>query len=413
MSHFIWKEITTAFALMVSSGLLFMACQQPGGGPGSGSQKVFSISSLQQLEKLANKNPGAYFVQIKDLKGRQIDPIGSASTPFTGTYDGNGYEISGLKITRPGGSSVGLFAVTDGAELENISLKNADVSGQSEVGALVGVNGGEIEDSDATGVVTANGSGGAVGGLTGENKGTITESSSGVTVNGDKSNSSDVGGLAGINRPGGDIVSSSATGNVQGRIEVGGLVGTNEGGIRKSSAAGDAESNEFTVGGLVGANAGGTVTESFAEGDATSINEGTAGGLVGLNTTDGTTGGTISDSYATGTATGAGQPNGGFVGGNRDGTIERSFTVGDATGGTPGGFAGKNEDTITGSYWDTDVSSQATGVGLNQGSATVTGLSTSQMQGSTASSNMSALDFQSVWEIQTNPDDYPALRWEN
>jgi hypothetical protein len=428
MSYFGWKEFTTALTLVISSGLLLIACdnstvvdtstnpkattQQPGGGPG-GPQKTFRIANLRQLERLANKNPGADFVQIKDLKGKQIAPIGSAKSPFTGSYDGNGYEISGLTIKRSGKSGVGLFAATGGgAELKNISLKNADVRGQSQVGVLVGVNNGEVKNSNATGVVTANGSGDAIGGLTGENTGTITGSSSGVTVNGDKSNSSDVGGLAGINRSSGEIINSSATGNVQGDIEIGGLVGSNFGVVRKSSATGNAESNRFTVGGLVGANVGGTVTESYAEGDATSNSRGTAGGFVGINTKLPTTaGGTISDSYATGTATGANQPNGAFVGSNPAGTIERSFTVGDAQGGIAGGFAGKNEDTITGSYWDTDVSSQTDGVGLNQGTATVTGLSTSQMQGASASNNMSALGFQNVWK--TVSGDYPALQWEN
>jgi hypothetical protein len=377
-----------------------------GGAP----NKTFRIANLKQLEKLANRNPGGTFIQIKDLKGKQIGPIGSASNPFTGTYDGNGHQISGLTIQRSGGSNVGLFAATNGAVLKDIVLKNADVLGQSTVGALVGNNRGTIKDSKVTGIVTAKGTGGDIGGLVGRNNGTITGSTSKATVNGDTTTksggfgSSDVGGLVGFNTQTATIESSSATGDVQGRIEIGGLVGTNEGTIRESSATGDAESSEFTVGGLVGVNTG-TIDASFAEGLARSGKKGTVGGLVGINSTLGP--GQITNAYATGTVQGPSVV-GGLVGDNQSGAqINTSFATGPVqSSGLVGGFAAKSDGAINGSYWDTNSTTLSTGIGSGQGG--VTGLTTSQMQGSSAATNMSALNFTTIWETVTG--DYPALR---
>ena len=102
-------------------------------------------------------------------------PVGDSSTPFKGTFDGDGHKITGLKITS--GSYIGLFGyVGGGAEIKNVNLVGANVSGVKRVGALIGQIKGNAKVSnctvDSTSRVT--GSDSNTGGLIGEAAGTIT-----------------------------------------------------------------------------------------------------------------------------------------------------------------------------------------------------------------------------------------------
>ena len=107
------------------------------------------------------------------------------------------------------------------------------------------------------------------------------------------------------------------------------------------------------------------------------------GGLVGWNT------GTIEDAYATGAVTGGeNSAVGGLVGdSNYGGTIEDAYATGAVTGGAGsevGGLVGDDDGgTYTDDYFDTTSSGTTTGVG-GSNIAGVTGLSTTQLEGSLA-----------------------------
>jgi len=120
---------------------------------------------------------------------------------FQGTFEGQGYEISGLFINRPIESAVGLFGVVDeGGVVQNIGVVNADVAGNLGVGGLLGYNDGTVSNSYSAGNVTGEG---AVGCLVGTNyKGTVSDSYS--------------------------------AGNVTGQVGVGGLVGASTGSVSNS-----------------------------------------------------------------------------------------------------------------------------------------------------------------------------------
>jgi hypothetical protein len=97
---------------------------------------------------------------------------------------------------------------------------NATVTGDGEVGGLVGANFGTVSNSYSTGRVTGNS---RVGGLVAENyKGTVSNSYSGAKVTG----SDQVGGLVGWNNES-NVTDSYSTGSVTGNDYVGGLVGSN------------------------------------------------------------------------------------------------------------------------------------------------------------------------------------------
>ena len=117
-----------------------------------------------------------------------------------------------------------------------------------------------------------------VGGLVGQNDGTITNSYARGSVEGHKK----VGGLVGYQQAG-TISNAYATGGVNGSSNVvGGLVGDNRGVLNNVYATGSVDGKSY-VGGLVGWNGkGGMIGSAYATGSvAASIRD--SGGLVGLN----------------------------------------------------------------------------------------------------------------------------------
>ena len=80
--------------------------------------------------------------------GAGWQPIGTTDNPFTGTFDGQGYEIRDLFINRPDESYVGLFGwVGEGGVIKNLGVVNTDVTGLAGVGGLIGENAGTVSDS--------------------------------------------------------------------------------------------------------------------------------------------------------------------------------------------------------------------------------------------------------------------------
>jgi len=207
-------------------------------------QIEFYIRSYQDLQVLANLvsanavitgtnisySSATYTVMnnITNDSGEFMNPIGTSDNPFTGTFNGNGYTISDLKIE--GFAGVGLFGVTDGATITGVRIES--------------------------GLVTATGDkvGGIVGAATNT---TITGSYNKATVYGDCS--SWVGGLVGV-LTNSNISDSANLGDVSGINNVGGLVGevvTNSGDYEIANCfnAGNISSGTF-VGGLVGSATG-------------------------------------------------------------------------------------------------------------------------------------------------------------
>ena len=107
-------------------------------------------------------------------QGKGWLPIGIWPNTFVGSFDGQEYQIEDLFINRPTEEVVGLFAFVDeGGVIENIGMVNVDVIGYVWVGGLVGENSGTVTSSYSTGRVVGNF---PVGGLVGWNTGTISDS---------------------------------------------------------------------------------------------------------------------------------------------------------------------------------------------------------------------------------------------
>lgn len=257
----------------------------------------------------------AYFIQTANIDlnvsafntGTGWEPIGNSSTPFLGNYNGNNLEIINLYINRSTEDNIGLFGYADGAVLKNITLYNADVAGNQNVGALVGFNsnwsqftpaavgnpligncsvsgavvtgvtniGGlvgytegsassaclsVIEDCFAVGIVS--GTGTNVGGLAGSNvyNATVSTSYASVTVIG---GTMYTGGLTGYSCYTAKIFNSYAVGAVAGSSRVGGLTGFAESSTANYCYAACAVSGTSDLGGLIGVGGASTVSSYY------------------------------------------------------------------------------------------------------------------------------------------------------
>ena len=65
-------------------------------------------------------------------------PIGTESNPFTGQYNGNGYEIRGLTMISPTVKIIGFFGFAGNAQLYNITLHDLDIETAGGQGKSVG-----------------------------------------------------------------------------------------------------------------------------------------------------------------------------------------------------------------------------------------------------------------------------------
>jgi len=71
-------------------------------------ENPYQITTLEQLQRIADvENLDKHFIQVADIdasastelqNGSGFKFIGDADQPFTGSYDGNGYSITNLKI---------------------------------------------------------------------------------------------------------------------------------------------------------------------------------------------------------------------------------------------------------------------------------------------------------------------------
>jgi len=104
------------------------------------------VSSPNQATRWA-----AYYIQTADIDALATaggdwgadgwTPIGnSSSESFTGSYNGQGYSIDRLTISRGSTNYIGLFGYTIGATIQNLGVTSVSITGQQSVGSIVGYN---------------------------------------------------------------------------------------------------------------------------------------------------------------------------------------------------------------------------------------------------------------------------------
>lgn len=105
--------------------------------------KLFTISTPEDLDKLRNDMTADYVLANDiDMTGRNFVPFGIVNNTnagkFTGTFDGKGHTIKGLKYDVSDKGEVGLFSQTDNATIKNLIIEGAYFKGNANVGGIVG-----------------------------------------------------------------------------------------------------------------------------------------------------------------------------------------------------------------------------------------------------------------------------------
>ena len=225
----------------------------------------------------------AHFLQISDIsldtldfqEGTGWNPIGSCDDNllgerFTGTYDGNNHEISGLVINRTDNHPSGLFGCTEEARLLRIKLIELAVSSGEFSGGLIGYNfvgdfNTVIQEASVSGELSL-----------GENSGGLIGRGHWVniidcSVEANISGNARIGGLVG-QLTSGELINSSFSGSIQAGLFSGGAVGRVQAGIIDGVTvnANITATNHF--GGVVGSAIETNISSSSFSGELISTN---------------------------------------------------------------------------------------------------------------------------------------------
>jgi len=306
---------------------------------------------------------------------------------FAGRFDGRGHTLRNLTIQGGPGYHLGLFGLIqrDGY-VHDLNLESVEIEGLENVGALAGISDGTIRTCRVSGTISGSGWFWRIGGLVGVGRGRVEGCHARVAIDAEDGCYL-LGGMVGSNAWG-SITESSATGSVSGGEDsgsLGGLAGQNSGTVQNCFASGAVAGGKDShdLGGLVGSNAG-SISQSYTTGRVAGANESERlGGLVGSNR------GTLIDSYATGDVCGANRCRalGGLAGagGEYSTMTSRCYACGRISSGNASGDLGgligythhvgvdRSGERIKNCFWDIEASGQPRSVGG-------TGLKTTRMQ---------------------------------
>ena len=178
-------------------------------GSGTANDPYMIYGSTDLANFVSNVNNGttssAYYKLMADLSA---SGIGTVTTAFSGTFDGNGHTLTGL--THP------LFNTVDGGVVKNVMLDDVTISSGTNVGAICGEATGDSRIYNCG--VLATGS-------------TVTTDEDGytkiITCSSTIAGSNYVGGIVGLLDGTSRVINCFSYANVSGGAEVGGIVGHN------------------------------------------------------------------------------------------------------------------------------------------------------------------------------------------
>ena len=105
------------------------------------SGKTVKLSPL--VEHVPDEAPATF--PYYTMSNHYWTPIGTATNPFRGTFDGNGISVNYLKINSSGATYQGLFGyIGEGGVVKNTTVRYSTITAASQVGAIAGYNGGTM-----------------------------------------------------------------------------------------------------------------------------------------------------------------------------------------------------------------------------------------------------------------------------
>ncbi len=262
----------------------------------SGTWQIYNAKGLEAFRD--EVNGGGVLIPAKLMCNILLDnttewtPIGNDSLYYEATFDGDNHTISGLHINNSLNNQ-GLFGTTSSSSfIQNLGVINAHVTGNDNVGAIVGQSYGLILSTYVNNsTITSNGDYYAnVGGIAGQSHSLILSTyvkNSTITSNGDSY--ANVGGIAGSSRGRISVThvdNSTITSNGDTYASVGGIAGQSYSEILATYVKNSKISSidqESNVGGAVGFDVGKTlgvyVNNSTVSSTGTLAN---VGGVIGL-----------------------------------------------------------------------------------------------------------------------------------
>ena len=288
---------------------------------------------------------GAYFVidETLDTSISLSTVIGSETKVFAGNFNGNGKIIS-LTITGSN-SYVGLFAnVGADGNIHHLNV-SANIVGSYRVGGIAGENAGTISYCIVSGTVTGSQN---AGGIVGYNTTGVVDNctnNANVTVVSSSTYKSNIGGIAGINTKG-IIQNCTNNATVNGATIIGGIVGKNESEILSCTNTGKITGTGNCIGGITGRNDD-IISRCKNTGDITGVDF--VGGITGNNNQESSGDGMLKNCINSGAINGAGAI-GGIAGENVSGatvqycvnmptgTVSGNSNVGSIVGNNNGGI---------------------------------------------------------------------------
>lgn len=252
------------------------------------------VRDLEQLQAMNTNKRGNYALRngigaISTTTGN-FTPIGTEVDPFTGKLDGLAGNVDGIDfaifdLNVKGNSNLGLFGVTDGAEIRNVLLTGGSITGTgNDIGALVGLaRNTTIENvRNSINVTGGNNVGGIVGKVEDKNVKSATTISD-ILNTGNVDGSSNVGGIvgsiAGTNNNHAEINNAENIGRVHGKNtnNVAGTDTFNIGGIAGFAKYADISKVEnnlkieggYNVGGIVGSGENVNISDAVNTQDVT------------------------------------------------------------------------------------------------------------------------------------------------
>ena len=231
---------------------------QYGGGSGTPEEPylIYTAEQLNEIDRHAEDMDKCFRlaadIDLSGYDGSDFRIIGKESGSFSGIFDGNGKAVRHFTYTPiPGQGGVGLFAALDRARIQDLLLVDPHIGGdESIVGALVGYSKYATLERCAVRGGSVQGRQ-DVGALVGRNDGYVVQCAASTEVTGKTS----VGGLVGYSRYG-SVSNSYALGAVAATSHVGGLVGQNgwQSTVAYCYSAGLVQ-GQTSVGGLLGTGA--------------------------------------------------------------------------------------------------------------------------------------------------------------
>ena len=309
--------------------------------------EVSTGEQLKAIQQVGDAALGYNYALMGDINASDVqgyEAIGG-TTGFTGTFDGRGNRVIGLKVNN-NNANAGIFStVGNGGVVKNVNIYSGNFTGSANAGAVAGVNNGRIENIVTFGnTVTANSNAGGIVGV--NNSGTFTKVEDGTTNGGELSY-----GIYDVESTGSVIAGSDSA-------IAGGLVGTNEGGLANSfsdSAVSVKVDNQKPItttgglGGVVGVNKGDVqMVDSLGVTNGGTTGSSNVGGIIGIN-------------------------NGNMYSGYNESIVSGSSNVGGIIGDNSSTVANVvNATSVTGKDKDKDNVSEYVGglVGTNTGSVT-------------------------------------------